>query len=163
MKHVGKNHEKTPFHYIWVWKSSGQHDPRGGNREVEILRQRSCVRVSACLILSAISPPADGATTQPQPPARWVHWGHQHWATSRTRHSTPAAQAQPAAGRRAPAETGAKHIPEGPSSGCKGRRDHRGIQCISVQSRSGLGAGRCLRKFGGGRPGRPEDQKYLEN
>ena len=50
-----------------------------------------------------------------------------------------------------------------PSLDCKGRRDHRGVRCSSVQSRSGLGTGRCLRRFGGGRPGRPEDQKYLKN
>jgi hypothetical protein len=50
--------------------------------------------------------------TEPQPPARRVHWHHHHWGTSRIRHSTPAAQAQPAAGRRAPAETGAKIHPE---------------------------------------------------
>ena len=115
---------------------------------------------TAELTLGAAVGAALPVQTDPWRPARRVHWGRQHRRTGRTRHSIPAVQAQPAAGRRAPAETGAKNIP---SSDCRGRRDHRGVRCISVQSRSGLGTGRCLRRFGGGRPGRPEDQKYLKN
>ena len=45
-----------------------------------------------------------------------------------------------------------------PGPGGKGRRSRRNLRCTPVQSRSGLGAGRCLREFRGGHPGRPESQ-----
>lgn len=45
-----------------------------------------------------------------------------------------------------------------PGSSGKGRRGRGNVRCTPVQSRIGLGAGRCFRNLRGGHPGRPENQ-----